>query len=212
MPMTRDQQQELTNLVSSSIEKCFIENHDLITKIADIVVKQIADKIDVQLKKYETKINFLCDENKKLQNKIDILEQGNKKNNIRISGLNEVDGENLKQRVVELFHNKLKINMSIDTMDCFRHKFDDNAKSKPITVKFQHYTDKMLVIKNKKLLKNSKIFISEDLTKQRVLLLNEARGKFGKTKVWTLHGEIYALINNTRTHLPSLDHFRNFSS
>lgn len=90
MLLTREQQQELSNFVFNSIEKYFIENKEFISNNANVVVKQISNQIDEQWKKYETKINFLYEDYEKLESKVDNLEQLNKKNNIRIIGLNNM--------------------------------------------------------------------------------------------------------------------------
>lgn len=55
------------------------------------------------------------------------------------------------------------------------------------------YEDKLEIMKKKKALRHSKIFICEDLTKSRLNILNEARNKFGKVKVWTTNGKFFAI-------------------
>lgn len=44
-------------------------------------------------------------------------------------------------------------------------------------------------------MKNTKIFIAEELTKKRYELLSLAKEKLGKTNAWSMQGKIYAKKN-----------------
>ena len=67
-----------------------------------------------------------------------------------------------------------------------------DGKPRPIIARFWDANVRNTVYSKKKLLKGKKFFISENLTKHRMKLLNESNEKYGKKNVWTREGRIYA--------------------
>ena len=60
-----------------------------------------------------------------------------------------------------------------------------SGKVRPVFVKFVRYNDQKKIYTNKKLLKETKVSITESLTKQRVAKLKEAEEKYGSKNVWS---------------------------
>jgi hypothetical protein len=76
---------------------------------------------------------------------------------------------------------------------------------RPVLVKFANLTDRDSFYQNKKMLKGTKIFISESLTPARVSLLKRAKDVYGATKAWSSGGRIFALVNDERKLIPKLE-------
>ncbi|KAK9711956.1 hypothetical protein QE152_g25161 [Popillia japonica] len=109
-----------------------------------------------------------------LSYKLDNLEQYSRRNNIRIIGIKEQKDEKLESELVSLFKDKLNINIVQRDMDCFHRVGNVDSKTKasrPVIIKFATYNIKDEVLKNRKKLRGSNIFISEDLTSARYKLL-----------------------------------------
>lgn len=206
----------LNKSIIETIEKCLTENSTLISKIADLVVQKIKEQIDDTLKKFQDKVDTITNENKKLHDRIIFLEQATKKNNIRITGVAEEDNENIKLKVVELFEEKLNVNINMERISCYRNNVKENNKTRgkirPITVKFDTLEHKQLVIKNRNKLKNSNIFISDDLVIDNVILLNEAKKVFGKKKAWSMDGNIFVSGNKGKIRIRNLEDLIKISS
>ena len=67
-----------------------------------------------------------------------------------------------------------------------------DGKPRPIIARFWDANVRNTVYAKKKMLKGKKLFISENLTKRRMMLLNDSNEKYGKNNVWTKEGRIYA--------------------
>lgn len=134
-----------------------------------------------------------------INKKIDNMEQYTRNNNIRIFGLQEKPNENTQELILNIIKEKLKINNIIpgDIEKSFRIG-KPNEKPRAIFVKFKSHQNKINVYGNKSKLKGTKITIREDLTKQRIKILNEKIEKYGKKNVWTLDGKIKWIENGTK--------------
>lgn len=118
----------------------------------------------------------------------DEREQLEKRNNIRMFGLDEKYNKNLIGTLSDIFHI-----IGLPTV-CMENCYRSGApgKTRSVLIKFFEYDDKLKVLSRKKLLLNYGIVVAEDLTKLRVQRFFEARRKYGIENVWTLDGDIYA--------------------
>ena len=73
-----------------------------------------------------------------------------------------------------------------------------SRKGTLIIVKFIRRTQKMKYIEKKRLLKGTKMIITESLTKRRLQLLEKARSEFKQRPVWSWKGEIFVFHNNKK--------------
>ncbi|KAK9680043.1 hypothetical protein QE152_g39468 [Popillia japonica] len=122
------------------------------------------------------------------------MEQYSRKNNIRIQGLKENSGEDIKQ----VFNKFLSENLMIDSMGVSidnihrigKNKNEDTEKHRAVLVKFTSHLDKQKILARKKLLKTTNIRIMEDLTAARFQLFKSCKNNFGVRNVWTNNGKI----------------------
>ena len=69
-------------------------------------------------------------------------------------------------------------------------RLNKSGKVRSVIVKFIRCNDRRKIYINEKLLKGTKVSITESLTAQRVAKLKEANGKFDFKNVWSNDGRI----------------------
>lgn len=209
MVFTQNQQTDIKTLATSAISECveggnFLE--DIAQKVAAIVVKQLDDRFEQLLKKYtalENRVNTLEREKEELNKKVDFLEQYTRRNSVRVFGIPEKKNENTDELVLEVFNNNLGLQITAENVDRSHRVGAYNPVSKKprgIIVKFTSYRYRNLVFQNKKKLKGTKLTIKEDLTRNRLEVLNCAADQFGYKNVWTRDGAV-CINNNGKKHI-----------
>lgn len=130
------------------------------------------------------------------------MEQYGRRWSIRVYGLEESPQENCKQLVVNTINERLKVNLSINDIEV-AHRAGKFTQGKPrsIIARFLNRETRQVILKNRRLLKGSRISISEDLTSQNVKLLNRVSNSDKVEKVWSTNGKIYGLIPHCTTKI-----------
>src|SRR5690606_10292505 len=101
-------------------------------------------------------------------------------NNIRVYGVEEERNENVVQTVVGIINEKLDMQLSttdIDTAHRLGSQDQDNARARPVIVRFLRRDDRMEVISRRKKLKGTSVSIHVDLTRPRAHLLRSSQKK-----------------------------------
>lgn len=181
-------------------------SEELLTKICKQQSEAIFNKFEEKFAKLENCLSSFeakFEENLKkieiLEKRIDDNEQYNRLNNLRVYGIKETGEENVENLIIELFKNKLNVNIS--GMDIERvHRLGplSQGKSRPIIIKFVSFKVRAEIYGQKKLLKKTGFVVREDLTAARLKLVKEAVTKFGVTNVWTLGGKIFVFYRNKK--------------
>jgi len=138
-------------------------------------------------------------------------EQYARRQNIRINGLSVGEGD-CRQEVANFCQTRLKIsNIGLQDIDVAhpvktRSTQPNSAsgtdgdgqvqRANSILVRFHQRLHRDLVIKQRRLLKGSRTYISEDLTSLNVQTLNRARNSPLVSKTWSWNGRIFALLNS----------------
>ena len=107
--------------------------------------------------------------------------------------MNEAETEDTDEMVLDIINNKLNIAMSqISIGRSHRLGKPEGPGHKPraIIVKFSRYKDRHHVFRNKNLLKESFISVTESLTLKRMEHLKKVREQHSFANVWTLDGKI----------------------
>lgn len=134
----------------------------------------------------------------RLLERTDELEQYQRRNNVRIFGIEETAGENTDQIVAELCRGKLGVvDLTVEAL-CRTHRVgrppkpgpNGEKRHRPIIVRFTSYRDRRLVYESKKKLKGTGIIIREDLTARRLELLQRATAVHGVRSTWTQDGRV----------------------
>lgn len=177
----------LLPLIAAQFEQIF-------QKCLESVVKVIQDERDQALAKAE-RSNLL------LRYEIDRLEQYQRRETVKITGIEEKEDENIEHVVTKLFND---IGADIETEDISAvHRNGSKAKigvakkPRPILVKFTSRKKKALLMLKKKALKDSPqfkhVYFNDDLTPLRSRLLHKVKSLDTVQRVNTTHdGKIVA--------------------
>lgn len=140
----------------------------------------------------------VCDLNNKLIERTDDLEQYQRRNNIRIFGVEESEGEDTDRIVVDLCREQLGLqDFSVEAL-CRTHRVgrppkpgpNGEKRHRPIIVRFTSYRVRRAVFGSKKRLKGTGITVREDLTSLRLELLRRATAVHGVRSTWTQDGRV----------------------
>nr|CAH7764617.1 unnamed protein product [Callosobruchus chinensis] len=129
---------------------------------------------------------------KTMEQKLDKVQQHIKNNNLRLMQVPEAEGENLLDKVYDVFTNKMKVDINKSEITAvYRVGRRNDTKPRHVLVSFNDNSIKMAAYNKKKFLKGTKILIKEDLTLHRLKAVKVASEKFGFKNVWTVNGNIF---------------------
>ena len=162
--------------------------------------KEVSQLRDIVQKK-DSRIKQLEEKTENLSAKLDEYEQYSRRNSIRIAGIEESDGEDVREKVMDVFSTTLDTSIDVQEIDRV-HRIGRPNPDNPcsVLVKFATYAARKKVYKNRRMLNpfretfatgvteqkqgqvgkpkdkpKQTIFINEDLTKIRSHLLWQAR-------------------------------------
>ncbi|CAH1995383.1 unnamed protein product [Acanthoscelides obtectus] len=199
MGLSTTDMREIKSTIINTFNEKFLQ--EIVGKVVQLAEKQFEERFN----RNEEEIQTLCDrvenlekDNRRLIMKMDDQEQMERSQNVRIFGLKEEGAEDLGNVIVDLFQNKLKVN--IQEKDIVKyHRIpnkNSNNSTSAVLVRFTSSDSRASVLKNRKLLKNTGIRIKEDLTKSRLKLFKRCIDLFTKNNAWILRGNIYVKQNN----------------
>ena len=96
-------------------------------------------------------------------------------------------------------HIKLSTPLQVEDLD-IAHPLPSN-KGTPIIVKFLRRTQRNEIFSKKKILKGTKIILTESLTKRRLQFLEKTRQAFDRCPVWSWKGDIYVFYNSKKVKI-----------
>ena len=150
----------------------------------DSLVAEVKKKIGItisqlvgRLNAVETELQYvsgdvikLQEHTKYLEDKIDDLENRSRRQNIVVHGIEEDDHENWEQteeKLISMIRDRLQIEIPPEQIErAHRTGFKHPAKPRPIVCKFISDKTKQRVLKNRKRLRGSKIYIDDDYSKK----------------------------------------------
>lgn len=158
---------DLLKYIQAINEKCDQIRNDIFT-----VKKDLTKEIE----KVHSENKDLREENTILKEKLQTLEQKFKKYNIIVYGLEEQENEVEDiQEFLNIINRNLEIDCRFDDIrDIFRIGKNAEGKTRPLSVEFVNFKLKIEILQKARLLKGTKIFLSNDYTpeeyqKQKVL-------------------------------------------
>lgn len=168
--------------------KLLIINIDLLSRALEAFRKDVG----VEMEAMKTNLT-------KSEDRQDQLEAYSRRNCLLVMGVPEAERETeeiCSQKILEVFAGKLGVKIqSGDIERCHRlGTKKDPTKHRPLIVKFWSYQNRRLIFSAKSRLKSTNLRICESLTKRRLSLLNQARDKYGVSKVWSSDGKILVKI------------------
>lgn len=204
MVFTQSQKEDIREIIHETIKEV-LSDSSFIAAITHKVTEalDIEKVIDKQCKQHKNEIEELKIQNRVLLKKVDSMEQFTRRNNIRIYGIPE---ENEPEDIIKTIKRATNLDFREETIEAI-HRIGKvtPAGNKAIFVRFKEHKFKEEILMNRKILKNTKIIISEDLSKDRHRTLREAVEKLGRRNVWCLGGKIYCKDGNTKRLISSRD-------
>lgn len=183
---------------------------ELINRVCSTFCEKIESSIEAKLEQLDQKLESKIDKvvnslkdvrelasiNKEkintLEDRVEVLEQQSKRFSLRFVGLNYIaNTDDLIKTIIKLIKSKMNINCSNDDIQQAFY-INKNNKNNTVLVQFTNVSKRDEVFNAKKILKDSKILIFEDLTKSRYQLLSEAKKKHGNKNAWSIGGKIFA--------------------
>lgn len=190
---------EIRSIILSVFNEKFIS--EISDKVADMVNRRFEEELSAQ-KKLINGLNQdlanLQKENSMLRMAVDNQEQAMRSCNVRIFGMKSENNENVRAKVLDIFTNKLKLQISSnDLKKCHRISAKVPSDKPPaVLVRFSNDEVWSSVLKSRKSLKNTGIHIREDLTKSRLSLLQCAVNQFTSKSAWVFKGNVFVKCVN----------------
>lgn len=198
MPFTRQELVDLKGVIKESIREMLNDDGFISALSVKIEEKTGIDDMKERLMRLES-------ENQNLRQRMQGMEQYSRRNSVRIIGLEEgkdAEGDDLMEKVKTMFQSKMNLTFEdVAISSCFRAgRKTAEAKTKPrhVVVNFHKQDSKMLLIKNRRRLKDSGIMIVEDLISDRHELLKKCQEIFGTKSTWTLNGTVHVRYNKVK--------------
>lgn len=137
----------------------------------------------------------------RLSRKLEVNEQYARRKSLRIYGLQDIEGKDLKQTVVEKVGQRIGVKFSVDDLEmCYRTGKNQERGKRGIIVRFSTLRLKRNVYRNKSALKGTKLVVREDLTDGTMELVKESITRFGSKKVWTNEGSVFVKTGDNGVH------------
>ncbi|XP_060075693.1 uncharacterized protein LOC132555364 [Ylistrum balloti] len=198
-------QHDMNVQIKSLREEIKEENKELVERLGGRIfeLEEQNSKLTQTVERLEQKVIELEDKQYQIAYKQNDLEQHGRKNSIRIIGLEDTDkhesAEGCVSKIVGFVKSKLKVNIQEKDID-IAHRLDPYQTNKPRSVicKFVCRRKKIEVIRNRKALKGSKCFISEDLTQVNQQKLRDAFQLPCVERSWSMDGKLFVLLKNGR--------------
>lgn len=197
----------IAELVRSEVSAALRDqaNLDLIAgTISDAVTAAVLVKIRADVERNTAEINALKKsvseyerKTRKLEEQLSVatdeLEQYQRRNSLRVFGVAEDEAEDTDNQLIQIVQEKLGIEVckaDIDRSHRVGRKVSGATKPRPIIVKFVSYRKRAEIFREKRKLAKTGLTIREDLTRERLKLLNNAISHFGLQNVWTQDGRV----------------------
>ena len=128
-------------------------------------LQETKDQSDDACHQLRQDYDLLKKENESLAHQLRKLESQQRRNNLKIFGLKEEKGENLEEKVLNLFNNYLQPGDKFNRRTFERtHRLGSfsPAGNRAMIVKFAHFKDKLLAYKVAENLRTIKVFLADD--------------------------------------------------
>lgn len=188
---------KVEGMLSEKFEARIVQNADSIKRLKETVKRNCMSINTLNAEKCN--LQKLQGDMGDIRNALDIQEQALRSCNVRVFGIKRHEGEDIREIVLKLFNDKIKVNIKeTDIQNCYRVSAKNRSDNEPpaILVRFSTNVARSAVMKNRKQLKSTGVNVKEDLTKFRRDLLKAAVNKFTSKKAWCLNGNVYVKHNN----------------
>lgn len=175
-----------------------------LSPISELITKQQSEisYLQTKLGSLKTQVGTYSRDNDELNYRIEELEQYSRRNSLRFHGLVVNEREDTDDKILFITNSILGLEIKPDQIDRSHIVGKSDTKGKrQVIVKFTSYKTRREVYAAKTKLKNNpeNVFISEDLTRQRHVIVKkllELRKAKMIRNMWTIDGRIFYKIND----------------
>lgn len=221
MVLTRDICEEIKSAVNIAVSNT-IKNETLIAEISEKVSEAVFNLFEQKILKLENTVAQITENSKHYENKIqelenkiltdekiihnleektDQMDQRSRIHNLRIFNFGEKLNENTPDEIAQFLNAKMPVSITGgDIQVCYRVGKKQEGKTRGIFIKFKDIGLRESIYNKKKFLKGTGVVVREDLTSNRLELLQAAIEKVGLKNAWSDNGKIYVAVNS-KVHL-----------
>jgi len=161
------------------------------------------------------RLDAISEENRRTALATNDLEQFGRRRNIRIKGLQVKADDDCRKVITNFVQTKLQVHIKEDDIEVAhtlpvrrvttqsQSNTSNNASvsatanyNSTIIVRFRDIITRDKVIRQRKLLKSTKVTVIEDLTNLNVELMNRLRRSDDVEKCWSWNGHVFAMLKN----------------
>ena len=125
-------------------------------------------------------------------------EQYSRRENLKVLGMEESEGENVTEKLLTLFQNTLHVDIHPQEI-LLAHRLNGGHPHRGIIVKFASRIAREKVIRNRKVLKGSKTVILDDLCRESQALLKTVKDDPRVASAWSWNGKIFGKLKKNNT-------------
>ena len=197
--MSADAEKALEDF-DKNMQVYFKDFREKVTKQLKKVIRKVDDRLNDltgrvrELEEECVRKDECIQEMKKLHIEVNRVAQYTLKDNVRILGLPEKKTEDCREVVCALVSDKVKVQLEPkDVSIAHRLVKPEKQQHKPIIAKLKDRTQRLDILKKRKILKGSGITIMEDITKANLQLTRDAEDSGVFEAVWFWNGRVHAL-------------------
>lgn len=162
-----------------------------------LALNELEEKVKNLTKVVNEKVATLEMTAQEQANKLDDLEQYGRRNCLLLHGCPKFpEGSyiDMEMFVLNVLNSNLGLNFAINPQEIdILHPLPSRRGKNPIIIRFVRRSVRNAVYVHKKFLKDTKLSITESLTKKRLELMKTARLALGFKNIWTWNGTIYGV-------------------
>ena len=195
------------------METCFQQFRDQIRSSLKKVITAMNEKINTLTERLDNFIKEQRDKDsgagsqelEKLKIELNRQAQYSRKDNLRMFGVAENEGEDCRQVVCDVIARKLDVHI-LPSDIAVAHRLPKSRKQThpPIIIRFKERQVRWDILKVRKKLKGSGISIAEDMTQDNFKLMMDAQESGCFTSVWFSNGRVKASDRKKKTHTLNL--------
>ena len=154
-------------------------------------VKELERK-NTRITRLEEDLKEAKETERRTASRLNDMENYNRRNNIRVFGIEEKKGEDCEEVLLEMLRRKMNINLKNEDLEAVHRVGGERTGGKrAIIARFVNRKNSEKILRNRKVLKNTGIGIAEDLSQASYRLQLRAREVKGLLDCWTKGGVLY---------------------
>ncbi|KAG7295428.1 hypothetical protein JYU34_021602 [Plutella xylostella] len=196
--------EEIMKMLSKIQEDLKIQKQE-IKNMEENIKQSISQKLDKKFTAVEEKTYFLEKKIVEQESTIEQMDRQMRRKNLIFFGLKETERsyEELQNMVLEVINSTMKINCNVSEIEAVRRLGKRSDKIRPVILTLTTLGKKIELLKNKKQLDNSQIYIKQDFTKKVLQERQELKNELNRqielgNRAAIRHGKIITLPNKER--------------